>query len=275
MALSANLQEIVEYRGVTDLVFAEVLTDDADNGYTCGPVYALAGVAEISRATDSSNEAHFYNNLPAVVISSQSADEVTISVSAIPLEVLAAITGQLYDGDNAAYIESERTPKYFAIGYKTKRTDGKEIYVWRYKGMFNIPGEDNITENDGTDANGQEIVFTGIATTNKFVNADNKPAKSMYLETWKNSSLAESFFATVTTPDDLAGKTTYTLTISGTATDLTVSRAGVKLASGATLYEGDQLVISWEGTHTVTVNTNTWVSGDIKVVSSNVTVAIS
>lgn len=275
MSLSANLKEIVEYRGVTDLVFAEVLTDNNTDGYTTGAVYALAGVAEISRATDSSNEAHFYNNLPAVVISSQSADEVTISVSAIPLDVLAAITGQLYDDNNAAYIESERTPKYFAIGYKTKRTDGKEIYVWRYKGMFNIPGEDNITENDGTDANGQEIVFTGIATTAKFTNAGNKPAKSMYLETWNNATLAETFFDTVVTPDELTGRTSYTLTITGTATDLSVTRAGVKLATGATIYAGDQLTISWENSHTVTVNTKAWESGDIKVVSGNVTVAIS
>ena len=275
MALSANLQDIVEYRGVTDLVFAEVLTDDDTNGYTTGAVYALAGVAEIAKATDSSNEAHYYNNQPAVVVSSTAADEVTLTVSAIPLDVLAAITGQNYDSDNSAYIEGIRTPKYFAIGYKTKKTNGNEIYVWRYKGMFNIPGETNSTENDGTDANGQEIVFTGIATTHKFTNNHNLGARAMYLDVQKNGTAAANFFDTVTTPDDLSGKTSYTLTITGTATDLSVTRAGVKLATGATIYAGDQLTISWEGSHTVTVNTNTWVSGDIKVVSGNVTVAIS
>ena len=58
---SPNLQEIVEYRGVEGLVAAEVLTDDGTNGYTTGDVFAIAGVAEISRTTDSSNEAHYYD----------------------------------------------------------------------------------------------------------------------------------------------------------------------------------------------------------------------
>ena len=62
---SASLQQIVEYRGVSDLVAAEVLTDDDDNGYTTGDVFAIAGVAEISKTTDSSNEAHYYDNMPA------------------------------------------------------------------------------------------------------------------------------------------------------------------------------------------------------------------
>ena len=95
-----NLQEIVEYRGVEGLVAAEVLTDDDTNGYTTGDVFAIAGVAEISRTTDSSNEAHYYDNIPAVVVSNTAADEVTISASAIPFDVLATITGLNYDSES-------------------------------------------------------------------------------------------------------------------------------------------------------------------------------
>jgi hypothetical protein len=66
--------------------------------------------------------------------------------------------------------------------------------------------------------------------------------------------------------------TTYTLTITQAAdTEVTVLRNGKKLASGATLYEGDQLQISCVG-GTLEVNSDDWFSGDIHVVASNVTV---
>lgn len=211
---SANLQQIVEYRGVEGLVAAEVLTDDDDNGYTTGDVFAIAGVAEISRETDSSNEAHYYDNMPAVVISNTSADTVTISVSAIPFDVLATITGQNYDEDTGSLIEGIRDFKYFALGYKAKKTNGDEVFVWRYKGTFNVPNQTNSTENDGTDANGQEIVFTGISTTHKWEKTG-KGAKALNVDTGKDLADVEHFFDTVTTPDSLQPKTpgtTYTIT---------------------------------------------------------------
>ncbi len=193
---------ITEYRGVEGLVYAEVTADDAEN-YTTGVVKELAGVAEISRTTESSSEAHYYDNMPAVVINSTGADEITCTVSAIPLSVLADITGQMYDEALGAFIEGARDVKYFALGYKTKKTDGTEVYVWRYKGTFGIPDSTHVTENDGTDANGQEIVFTGIQTTHKFAKFG-KGAKALNVEVGA-SPLAdvEDFFATVTTPDTL------------------------------------------------------------------------
>ena len=111
------MAEIVEYRGISDLVAAEVTKDDS-TGYTTGTPFPIAGVAEIAKSTDSSNEAHYYDNIPAIVVSNTSSDEVTLSVSAIPLDVLAKITGQAYDTTTGAYIEETRALKYFAIGYK-------------------------------------------------------------------------------------------------------------------------------------------------------------
>lgn len=207
---SAALQEIVEYRGVEGLVAAEVLTDDnqSNGGYTTGQVFALAGVAEISRTTDSSNEAHYYDNIPAVIVSNTSSDEVTINTSAIPFDVLATITGQNYDSEKGALIEGTRDLKYFALGYKTQKTNGDPVYVWRLKGTFNIPDQTNVTQNDGTDANGQELVFTGISTTHKFTETG-KGAKALNVDVAKGLAKVDTFFNSVITPDTLeaAGST--------------------------------------------------------------------
>jgi len=206
---SQALQEIVEYRGIEGLVAAEVLSDDnedgAEHGYRTGNVFAIAGVAEISKTTDSSNEAHYYDNIPAVVVSNTASDTVTISTSAIPFDVLAELTGQEYDATTGAYIEGQRDFKYFAIGYKAKKTNGDEVYVWRYKGTFNVPDQTNTTENDGTDANGQELVYTGISTTHKFTKTG-KVAKALNVDLGKDLANVTTFFDTVTTPDTLQAK---------------------------------------------------------------------
>lgn len=192
---------ITEYRGVRGLVYAEVTADTAD-AFTTGEVKPLAGVAEISRTTETSDEAHYYDNMPAIIVSSTGADEVSITTSAIPLDVLADITGQDYDQTAGALIEGDRASKYFAIGYITEKTDKTEMFVWRYKGTFGIPDSTHATKNDGTDANGQELTFTGIQTTHKF-DKTGKGAKGITVDTSVAKVTEDAFFTKVYTPDDL------------------------------------------------------------------------
>ena len=231
--MANNLNEIVEYRGVEGLVAAEVLTDDnGESGYTTGTPFAIAGVAEISRTTDSSSEAHYYDNIPAVVVSSTAADEVTINASAIPLDVFAKITGQNYDELTGSLIEGARDVKYFAIGYKTKKTNGDEVYVWRYKGTFNVPDTTNTTENDSTDANGQEITFTGISTTHKFTKTG-KGAKSINVDLGKDLADVTTFFDAVTTPDTIQAKNPATVyTVTNTLSHCVNNNAATNVVSG-------------------------------------------
>ena len=198
----AGLDKIEEYRGIRGLVAAKILKDDSTT-FECDTPFPVAGVAELSRTTETSSEPHYYDNVPAIVVNSTGSDEVTISASAIPFDVLAKITGQIYDEATGMFVEGERTNDYFAIGYITKKLDGTEIFVWRLKGTFNIPDSTHVTENDGTDANGQEIVFTGINTTHKFTKTS-KTAKAINVDTSVNKTVKEdTFFATVQTPDTI------------------------------------------------------------------------
>lgn len=195
------MADIQEYRGISGLVAAEVLTDDTEK-FECGTPFAVAGVAELSRTTETTSESHYYDNVPAIVIDSTGADEVTITASAIPFEALAKLTGQVYDAAKGMFVEGERESKYFAIGYITEKTDGTKIFVWRLKGKFNVPDSTHATKDDGAEANGQEIVFTGINTNHKFTTLGNKTAKAVNVDTSVNTSVTETtFFAEVQTPD--------------------------------------------------------------------------
>lgn len=203
-------KEYFEYRGVSNAVYAEVLSDTSE-GITFGEVKEFTGLAEVGKSTDSNNEPHYYDNIPAIVVSSTGADNLALITSGIPFSILADITGQMYDAATGMLVEKERIPKYFAFGYVTQKTDGTKVLVWRLKGTFTIPEQTSATQNDGTDANGQTMTYTGISTTYKFNTVldqagDKCPAKAVNIDTSVNTTMTEeAFFDSVKTPDDIAG----------------------------------------------------------------------
>lgn len=189
-----------EYRGIRGLVAAEVTSDDGEK-FECGTPFEVMGVAELSRTTETSSETHYYDNVPAIVIDSTGSDEVTITGSVVPFDVLAKITGQTYDETKGMFVEGERVTKYFALGYITEKDDGTEVFVWRLKGKFNIPDSNHKTKDDGTDGEGQELTYTGINTNHKFT-ATAKTAKAINVDTSVNTVVTETeFFQKVQTPD--------------------------------------------------------------------------
>lgn len=291
MPLNKQLGEITEWRGIEGIVAAEVLCDDnstdTGHGYVTDDVFSIAGVAELSRSTASNNETHYYDNMPATVISSTGADEVSINTSAIDLEVLAKITGQNYDSTKGVFIEGQRTVKYFALGYKTKKTNGDPVYVWRYKGTFGIPDSTHSTEDDGTTSNGQTVTYTGITTTHKFTSVldeegNPKGAKAMNVEVAKGLADVSTFFDTVTDPDSLsAASTTYRVTnaltncsSSNTAAAVTASSAYSATITAAAGYTLGTVTVYMGGTDisSTAVTSNAIsiasVTGDIVVIAN-------
>lgn len=215
------MQKVFEFRGVDNLYVAPVLVDDNEvntagaeetpnHGYVCGKPVKLAPVAEIGKTTDASNEAHYYDNKALIVVSSESADTITLTVAPPELKMLSEIIGRSFDEDTGMMVDSPRQNKYFAIMYRTKGTDGKYRYVSRLKGQFNIPEETNATENDGTDTNNTQIEFTGIYTEHEFNKGiydgtkwEKAGAKGIVVDTRYGKADVTDFFSEVQTPDSI------------------------------------------------------------------------
>ena len=277
-------QQVFEFRGVDNLYYARITQDDAA-GYLTETPKRLSPVAEIAKSTDSSNEAHYYDNKPLIVVSSESADTITITMAPPTLAILADITGKGWDAATGMLIDSPRDDAYFAIMYRTKGTDGKYRYVSRLKGTFNIPEEDNATENDGTDTTNTQITFTGIMTEHEFnkgryVNAQWEKASAKGIVVDERYGLVDfdEFFGSTQTPDSVlasGAKKVTGVTLSDSTLSLTAGGATATLVATIAPADATNQNINWstsdanvaivdgigkvtpiaEGTATITVTT--------------------
>lgn len=164
---TSPVDNVFEFRGVEDLFYAEV-AEDSENQFSTGIPKRLSYTATISKEVESSSETHYYDNKGMIVINAKGAETFTLTVAPPKLETLAEITGQAFDAASGMLMEGDVTPKYFAIGYKTKGTDGNWRYCWKYKGQFAIPSEEVNTESDSIDTTNTELTFTAINTIHKF-----------------------------------------------------------------------------------------------------------
>ena len=192
--------KVFEFRGIDSVYYAKVTSDTAEGIVFDEPKY-LCPVAELSKETETSSDAHYYDNKALISLSSEGADTLTLTTSAIPLDVLADILGRYFDEELGVMAENTANPPYIALLYRTKGTDGHYRYVNRYKMKASIPSETIATENDGTEANGQELSLTGVSTVYEF--AKGGSAKAVVVDTRYGNADVKTWFETVQTIDDV------------------------------------------------------------------------
>lgn len=194
---------VFEYRGIDSVYYAKVLSDTKEAITFDTPKY-LYPVAELGKETETSAEAHYYDNKALISLTSEGADTVTLTGAGIPLDILADILGKYFDETTGAMSENVGNPPDIALIYRTKGTDGYYRYVVRYKCKASIPSETSITENDSTDANGQELTLTGINTICEFKKGGS--AKALVVDTRYGNADLSTFFNEVMTIDTVAVK---------------------------------------------------------------------
>ena len=268
-----------EFRGTDMLVYAEVLKDnnELNEGYVTGAVKILAPVAEISKTVETATDTKYYDNKPALTIQGEGADTITLTIPALDLATLADILGKKYDATTGAFMDGETKPKYFALGYRLRLTDGTYRYVWRYKGRFQPMDETSQTENAGTDSNNQQLTYTGIQTLHIFTKP-NGSQKALVVDERDDKANLSTFFNQVTTCDTLPQGQYATLTLTVAAnTTFTIEKGdvGQEFSAGShtvTDYKiGDVVVLSAEG-GTITVNGNAFNSGASLTITGNATI---
>jgi phi13 family phage major tail protein len=189
------------YRGVENLVYAEVLVDTKDQ-FVTGEVKDLSEVAKIAKKIEQSMSTEHYSNRPLIIVRGMGGTNLEIVMTPPSLPTLAEITNQRIDTSHGALIEGgSTTEKYFALGYKYQGTDGGERYAWRLKGQFNIPDEEYNTKDNGTTTSNTTMTYASVDTVHKF--SDGKSAGGVIVDSRLVNYGLDKFFNQVVTPDNM------------------------------------------------------------------------
>lgn len=197
-----------EYQGFDNLVVAEVTKDNnvESEGYVTGEVEVLAPAGEISKTTSNDSATKYYDNKAFLVINSEGADEVALTVPQLPVSKIAKLLGKHLDAETGALMDSGKPGnKYFAIGYRLLFTDGTYRYVWRHKGTFKLGDETAKSKDDTTDSNNQTVTFTGITTNHNFTKT-NEGSKAIVVDERDGKCDVTNWFDAVVTPDNVKAK---------------------------------------------------------------------
>lgn len=252
-------QQIFEFRGVDNFYFAEVLKDDSAGYVTGTPIHIP--VQEVGKSVDASSEAHYYDNKAMIVVNSESADTITLTLAPPALDKLATLIGKSFDATTGMMVDSPRVNKYFAIMYRTKGTDGGYRYVSRLKGQFNIPEETVTTENDGTDTSNTQIEFTGIYTEHEFTKGifngstwEKAGVKGIVVDARYGLANVSTFFAQIQTPDSISASGTVNVT--GVVVSPSIATVAVS---------GETTIVAVVSPASATDKSVTWTSSDENV----------
>lgn len=201
-----------EYQGFDSLFAAEITKDDA-TGYTAGTPFALAPAGEISVSTDRASSPKYYDNQPFLIVTAEGFDEATLTVPVLPIALIARLLGKIVDTTTGALLDTGVTQtKYYALGYRLKFTDGTYRYVWRHKGTFRQEEESAKSQDNTTDTNNHQLIFTGITTIYKFTMPDTskKPGKQIVVDERDGKADVSTWFTQVVTPENLTAITPVT-----------------------------------------------------------------
>lgn len=193
-----------QWRGCSDLVYAPILTDNAEK-YETGEVKELAFIKQIGAGQEQSTATVFADNTAIFNTNSAIKFTRTFDCLAVDGKVKAELEGQYTETDsNLVLSSSSAQPLQVAIGYKIYDTDNTCYYVWCLKGTCSFGEETIITKDDGTDSNGVQMTFSALETVHKFEKGGSQTQVMLPENDEKYDT--STFFETVTTPDTLKTK---------------------------------------------------------------------
>lgn len=152
--------------GLKNVVIAP-LTADTETELTYGTVRAVAGAIEASVTPDNTDPNIMYAD--DIEFDTLYADpEITfkLKMADIPLTIQEMLFANTMDDNGVLLRTAQDKPPYFAVGFKSEKSNGKFRYVWLYK-VRAKPLTENFATKEGDTITRQnpEVEFTAIKRT--------------------------------------------------------------------------------------------------------------
>lgn len=120
--------------GIKNVVLAP-LTEDTESTLTYGPLQLLAGAIDVQISPDSAEpDVQYGDDVELSVLYPDPEIKVTMEQADIPLMLQEMILGNTIDDNGVLVRKASDTPPYFAVGFKSEKSDGTFRYIWLYKG---------------------------------------------------------------------------------------------------------------------------------------------
>ena len=143
------------------------LTEDTEEKITYGELQLVAGAIEASISPENSDpDVQYADDIEFDVVYPDPELTFTTRMADIPLTIQEMIFGNKIDDNGVLIRSSTDKPPYFAVGFKSEKTNHKFRYVWLYK-VRATPITENYQTKEGKTINRQtgEVSWTAIKRT--------------------------------------------------------------------------------------------------------------
>ena len=141
------VNEVYSTIGLRAIVVAKLLTDETDSTPTYDPVQPLIGAIDLDVSDNSGDpDAQYYDDGEHDVVLPDPELSGTIEMADLPPEKQALLLGYKVDKNGVVIHNADDKPPYFAWGFKSKKSNGVDRYVWYYKGRCTMPQDKHTTK---------------------------------------------------------------------------------------------------------------------------------
>lgn len=147
--------------GLKDLYYA-LLTKDDDMAVTYETPAKIAGAINAKISPKVNTSTLYADDGPDEVATALGEIELEMEVKDLPLPVQAALLGHTLGTDGVLIKNASDIAPYVAVGFKSKKSNGKYRYVWLYKGKFEIQEQEYKTMEDKTEFQTPKIKGTFV-----------------------------------------------------------------------------------------------------------------
>ena len=183
--------------GLKNMVIAP-LTVDTEETLTYGDLQLVAGAIEATITPDNADpDIQYADDIEFDVLYPDPELTFTTKMADIPLAIQEMIFGNNIDDNGVLIRTSTDKPPYFAVGFKSEKSNGKFRFVWLYK-VRAKPLTENYATNEGTTINRQtgEVEWTAIKRTHD----SRYQAVADEGENGFTAAMGETFLTSVYTP---------------------------------------------------------------------------
>lgn len=152
--------------GLKNVVIAP-LTTDTETGHTYGDLQLLAGAIEANVTPNNTDpDIQYADDIEFDTLYSDPDIDFALTMADIPLAIQEMIMNNHIDNNGVLIKSASDKPGYFAVGFKSEKSNGKYRYVWLYK-VRATPISDTFATKEGDTVNRQtpQVQFHAIKRT--------------------------------------------------------------------------------------------------------------